>query len=512
MNAPVNISQHSEQLLQRLADSLQVPRDKLAAADRSYHSVADWLGRPGSTLAAAQPQVYVQGSFRLGTTIRPLNADADYDLDLVCELSVLKSQLTQAQLKTALGVELKAYAKRQSMAEPEEGRRCWTQTYHDEAQFHLDTLPAIPDGASRRRLLETARRTTEWSETAIAITDKEHRNYRTLSTEWPHSNPKGYANWFRARHQAAFDGRRRALALEARAAVEDIPEYDVRTPLQNAIQILKHHRDVMFIDRCDDKPISIILTTLAAHAYEQEATLGRTLQGVLGRMESFITVRNGVTWIANPTDDAENFADRWVRHPERKAAFYEWLRQAQADFTAAALAASLDTAKSALAPRLRSRLTEQAFAASGGGGRAGFTSLATTARQILNPAHRRAPPWTRLDQGHVRVDTAAASRSGFRPDLLASGGGPIPKHCSLTFEASTNVPRPFQVYWQVVNTGPDAEASNCLRGGFDVGEVATGKLTRKETSLYRGAHSIECFIVKDGYLAARSGQFIVNIA
>ena len=60
-------------------------------------------------------------------------------------------------------------------------------------------------------------------------------------------------------------------------------------------------------------------------------------------------------------------------------------------------------------------------------------------------------------------------------------------------------------------TGREAEAANGLRDGFDQGLVTAGKLTKKETTLYTGRHSIECFIVKAGYLAARSGQLIVNI-
>lgn len=90
-------------------------------------------------------------------------------------------------------------------------------------------------------------------------------------------------------------------------------------------------------------------------------------------------------------------------------------------------------------------------------------------------------------------------------------GQALAKPCNLRFEANTNVPRPFKVYWQVVNTGQEVEAANCLRGRFDEGIVTQGKLTRREYTFYAGAHSIECFIVKQGYLAARSGQFFVNI-
>lgn len=512
MNAPLKISSQAEDILEALATALQVSRSRYEAAERSYRSVGDWLHRDGSSLKFASPQVYIQGSFRLGTAIRPLTPNEDYDLDLVCELSVLKAQMTQAQLKALLGAELKAYAESKNMAAPTEGRRCWTQPYHDEAQFHLDTLPAVPDGGRQRALMETAGLSTAWTETAIAITDKDHPAYRNLSTDWPHSNPKGYANWFRSRMAPAFLARRRYLALEARAAVEDIPEFEVRTPLQSAIQILKHHRDVMFAGRCDDKPISIVITTLAALAYEQEPTIGGTLESVLRTMESFIEDRNGVKWIANPTDGAENFADRWVKHPERRDAFYEWLNQAQADFLSAAIAQNREAVQAALDPRLRSVLTESVFAAPRRSelGRA-LTTAAFAARMVLNPAHRRSPPWTALDQGQVRIESATVSRSGYRPELYCSGGGSLPKHCGLRFDADTNVPKPYRVYWQVVNTGREAEAANALRGDFSEGLVSAGKLTHNESTLYAGAHSIECFIVKDRYLVARSGQFIVNI-
>ncbi len=73
------------------------------------------------------------------------------------------------------------------------------------------------------------------------------------------------------------------------------------------------------------------------------------------------------------------------------------------------------------------------------------------------------------------------------------------------------MPRPFRVYWQVVNTGAAATAARNLRGGFDEVTVVPGVLSRTEDAKYPGSHSIECFVVKDGYLAARSGPFLVNI-
>lgn len=515
MNAPFNVSRYTEELLEDLAESLQVPPSRYEAAERSYKSVGDWLHREASTLRQADPQVYVQGSFRLGTAIRPIDEDEDYDIDLVCELSVSKSHLSQAQLKAALGKEIAAYANAHGMQRPTEGRRCWTLAYADGAQFHLDTLPAVPDGPRQRLLLENRGYSTLWSETAIAITDQDHYAYRQIADDWPHSNPKGFCNWFQSRMAVIFEARRRALALEARASVEDIPEYKVRTPLQSAIQILKHHRDRMFVGRSDEKPISIILTTLSARSYQQQPTISAALFNILRDMENFIEYRNGVAWVENPTDPAENFADRWQSHPERRDAFYEWLNQAKEDFTHAAIAATREAATAALEPRLGRQLIEAANARRAGGSARGVLGRvmggARAVGRILNPSHKQAAPWNVLERGAVEIERATMQRNGFRPEQFVSDGSPLPKNCSLRFEAETNVPKPYRVYWQVVNTGREAANANGLRGGFDEGTVSVGKLTRDESTNYSGTHSIECFIVKDGLLAAKSGQFIVNI-
>ena len=102
-------------------------------------------------------------------------------------------------------------------------------------------------------------------------------------------------------------------------------------------------------------------------------------------------------------------------------------------------------------------------------------------------------------------------KGGFRWKSFSNNGTALPKNCDLRFEADTNVSPPYQVYWQIVNTGKEAEQQNSLRGGFDIGSVEHGKLKRTESTQYRGTHTIECFIVKDNYCVASSGPFVVNI-
>ena len=78
--------QQVEPLLDSLAAKLDVPDSRYEAAERSYKSVGEWLRRPRSAFASTHVEVYSQGSFQLGTAIRPVSDEEDYDLDIVCEI------------------------------------------------------------------------------------------------------------------------------------------------------------------------------------------------------------------------------------------------------------------------------------------------------------------------------------------------------------------------------------------------------------------------------------------
>ena len=333
-----NLTRESEEFLEDLAEELSVPSSRYEQAERSYMSLGDWLHREASSVRQYDPKIYVQGSFRLETTIRPSNDAEEYDINSVCEFRKLsKTSLTQEQLKILLGAEIEAYRKAQNMNKPlREGRRCWVLNYADGAQFHMDVVPALPNEQSVRMLLEARGLDTRWTSTAIVITDNEGLTYTSVTEDWPRSNPKGYGEWFKSGMAAALERRKRMLAESTRESVENIPDYKVRTPLQAAVMILKRHRDHTFENRKDERPISVIITTLAAHSYNGEETIGRALAAILAGMDKYILWHNGRHWIPNPTDPLENFADKWAEHPERASAFFEWLQKARTEFAEAA--------------------------------------------------------------------------------------------------------------------------------------------------------------------------------
>ncbi|RWC96098.1 MAG: nucleotidyltransferase [Mesorhizobium sp.] len=386
-----------EKFLQALVEELAIPVSRYEQAETSYTSLGDWFHRPESTVRNFDPAVYVQGSFRLGTAIRPVNDAEEYDVDSVCELKQLtKNDLTQFDLKQLLGHEVKAYHDANGMTKPvREGRRCWILSYADGAQFHMDIVPSLPNGSEQRLLLERAQFDARWADTAIAITDRDVPTYQVRTADWPRSNPKGYGEWIRSRMGSVLARRKQILVESLRrqgvtASVENLPDYRVRTPLQAAVMLLKRHRDNMFAGEPDLKPISVIITTLAGHAYGEQDTIAGALFSILEGMDRYIRHDGTKYVIPNPTDAFENFADKWEKDPRKAQAFFRWLEQARQDFGRAARATMLQGMNEAVSARMGTALTDRAVARIRGNG-GGLLRTASVAPAAAIPTFGNAP-------------------------------------------------------------------------------------------------------------------------
>ena len=95
--------------------------------------------------------------------------------------------------------------------------------------------------------------------------------------------------------------------------------------------LLKRHRDAVF-DGDEDKPISVIITTLAGEAYRGEGTIEDTLARVLPAMRLRIANLGPIAEILNPSLPNENFADKWHKVPRKRSNFDAWVAQANEDF------------------------------------------------------------------------------------------------------------------------------------------------------------------------------------
>ena len=145
-----------------------------------------------------------------------------------------------------------------------------------------------------------------------------------------------------------------------------MPDWRVKTPLQRAIQILKRHRDLYFRNDEDNCPASIIITTLAPHAYGNQPDVLSALDAIATCMASHIDQdEEGEFVILNPVNAQENFADRWKGKPDRPRRFFEWLTVVRKDLADLEEGVGIDDIARRLEPALGKRLVESAITAYG---------------------------------------------------------------------------------------------------------------------------------------------------
>ena len=325
-----------DEILVALCESLDITQTQFDNLSRSYNAVGDYL-KNDPQFERFNPIVTPQGSLRLGTIIQPINVDDDLDVDLVFRLSEKNPTWTQKDLKDKVGTRLKDSNRYSPMVKEEEGRRCWTLLYRDNSdnpkeKYHMDILPSVADKDYANKLTKLyAESFSEKSidQISIRITDNKSEDYNTSKDikDWLKSNPDGYALWFANRCKSD-----ESIKMRAEDVVP-IGKYNKeKTTLQRIVQILKRHRDIMFSEDTDNKPISIIITTLAAKAYHGEKDLLVGLTNVVTNLGKGITKdQYGIYWVANPVNPEENFADKWETHPKRKANFFKWLDAVKQD-------------------------------------------------------------------------------------------------------------------------------------------------------------------------------------
>ena len=346
---------NTNQILTDIVKQLELTPTQFIQIERSYHALADELQK-GNEYA----NVYPQGSIRLGTTIKPYSGtkDADYDVDLVAEYPIEKNNISPIEVRDLVGNVLKdnnTYKPKLS-----EKKRCWRVEYAEQngVGFHADILPSIPESKEIIQGLKTSCGLDSLTLHSIAITHKESNSSPII---WNMSNPKGYAEWFcninKYGKEVEFIQRKQQIFVENSGlfnTIDDIPDALIKTPIQRVIQVLKRHRDVYFSrsKREEDKPISIIITTLVAKIVEEHSLNELNFKDMLNKICRILVEAEGLMrnqnfsqyearnaifkkdnkWESpNPVNNGENFADAWNVNPNKARFFFEWLKAVERD-------------------------------------------------------------------------------------------------------------------------------------------------------------------------------------
>jgi Second Messenger Oligonucleotide or Dinucleotide Synthetase domain len=223
-----------DDLLMRICVELQLDDTRYQLAATNYKGVANWL-ESQNLVARLQPEIYPQGSMLLETTVRPLIGE-EYDLDFVCQFICSPTYFSNPIKALDL---IEDTLRISDVYKPmvERMNRCIRLNYV--RKFHLDILPACKDAAN--------------GGTCIVVPDRKLK-------EWVASNPKGYAGWFDERARQIVIRR----LLERAAPLPDPKPAHAKLPLRLCVQLFKRWRDIHYGDT-PLAPISIVLTTLAAH-------------------------------------------------------------------------------------------------------------------------------------------------------------------------------------------------------------------------------------------------------
>lgn len=498
-----------EQALLAAAKKLDISPSKYKQAIERFNSMKLHLEQGNYAGSFQIPEVYLQGSFKLGTEIRPFKncKDADYDIDLVCRLGHLKQNTLPSNVKSQVGDRIKENGTYLRLLD-DEGKRCWTLNYAEEdgVGFHMDVLPSVTENSLLAR------------QHSIAATNKDQDGDFT----WTTSNPKGFAEWFYEKNGVAFD--REKLIQKQQVfnnqrnlynSVDDVPNIHVKTPLQRTIQLLKRHRDVRFSQSEieDYKPISMVISVLAAQCYQNETTIYDTLRSMISTLNqhshqisnSFVFndyyARNIYTqitrtsdgkWvIQNPTNPGENFADRWHEDNNARAnAFFQWVAWLREDFINIETYIEEDKFTKSLVDRYKP------------------TNLPALS---FNVPHKEELDYPIVSNGYS-ADIKASYKTNSSSWKIFKSGHVLLKGKELKFKLNTNVSAPFEVYWQVVNTGQEAANAGQLRGEISPqSNTSSDEIYRTESTSYTGDHWVEGFVIKDQKCVAKTGEFVVSI-
>ena len=134
----------------------------------------------------------------------------------------------------------------------------------------------------------------------------------------------GYISWFKQRCNVLFLSR----VLDKAAPVPAQEFVHEKRPLQLVVQLLKRWRDLYYTD-AELAPISIVLTTLAGHAYRGERSVSQAFSSVLDGIVGFIDAarRSGVRLrVWNPANSAEDLSERWEQSRFAYASFESGIR------------------------------------------------------------------------------------------------------------------------------------------------------------------------------------------
>ena len=441
-----------------LKDHVNLNESRLKRANDAFETLTSFLENAAPT-AELFIDTFRQGSLRQGTIVKPRKDETEFDVDLLLRMRVV-SRWVPADYLNAVHNAFKESDRYTGLVDRRGKHRCVTIDY--EGDFHVDVVPSIDiDGRC-------------W------IMNRD-------ANEFEIADGDGYARWF-ARQNSAANGQ-----------------------LVKVVRLAKYLRDE------HDWPVkSILLTTLlgqqvrAGDSSALYPDVPTSLRLLMQRLAEWLRLQQTTPGVTNPALAEETFTRHWNRE------IFESFRD-EVERVAQLIVVAHDSADEEASAVAWQEAFGDEFPILDEDLKDG-ESLRTAQLALGDASHAR--PLSDIAQAErrtstVRVDAWVYDWSGKRRFRGINSGTKVSAERAIRFKAWTNAREPFDIWWQIVNTGKHAAARNGLRGGFQRGRTLKNKpaqsLYNWEVTAYTGSHWVECFVVKDGVCVGRSGRFVVNI-
>jgi hypothetical protein len=433
-----------------LENTVNLNQSRIDQLEQRVEAITGYLAEHdtlGPIIEGAAPQ----GSYAHKTIIRPVGRH-EFDADVV-----LIMQEQQGWQPCDYVEQLYKVFKDSGTYAKLVGRKTRCVTIDYAGDFHLDVVPLV------------------------VLADGQTYITNRVENRFERTNPEGFNAWLDERNRIT-DGH-----------------------LVEVIRLAKYLRD----SKQTFSVKSVILTTLLGQAvkdvqllndpdyYDSMAT---TLYHVAQDLDAYLQANPTMPVIADPSCDGESFNHRWdqEQYADFRTCFHTYTAKIVAAYeepdegTAIRLWQELFGPEFKSPPPQLSPLDEEI--------------AAVKTEQFLDRHHHipMGPMPYRL-----KINARTLKKAGFRTFDLPKNGNRVTKRRRLRFSIVTcDVPGEYEVWWKIKNRGDEAFAAEALRG-----EIVrdNGTQTHEESTLYRGSHYVECYIVKDGKCVARDRQQVFVI-
>lgn len=431
-----------------LTNTVNLDQGRLDLLDQRVASIVKVLEND-AVLGERVVEHVPQGSWAHRTIIKPLN-DHEFDADILLRLEEEPEWTEQQYLR-----EVRAALRRSSTYKDmvRKKNRCVRVGYANDC--HVDVVPHVHLSDGRQVIVNYA------------------------EEKFEDTNPEGFTAWMKERDTLAHGNLRKVLRL---------------------LKYLRDYKQTFYVP-------SVILTLLVGErvnawdADEQYKDVPTALVNMLADLDNWLKLHPLMPDLEDPSCPGTFFNHRWNQEQyenfRAKIALYSsWVTEAYDE---------TDKDKSITAWQ---RVFGTDFKAPATTATTASAAADVTETSVLLP---RAPKEQYIEDRYpavstgytVRITATVLKKDGFRAGPLR-GFRSIGKQRTIKFDATTDAPRPFNLYWKIRNTG--TEASQNLRGELI---PDGGYLTRTETTQYKGRHYVEAYVVKDGKVVARDRHDVV---